>query len=240
MWVPKVRLRVPWDQAEAWQRDEQMLDACWDASFEARDTVEFDAAWFILSDCHQDQGVLVDYATNDGTVVRVDGIEHLAALLDLSVDELHGESLSFVNRHGSYIAPWSVLLRLARRTAAVRPEPVLSAIAAEEAELQQGMVSGRTVDSLLKKGDSYYEPPSVCAARLREREPLFTKVREWCGQTATERFDEISGLREEVIRLRGLVERAAHDLEAAGRPYDARRLYKAIGVTPTKTTRKRR
>ena len=71
---------------------------------------------------------------------------------------------------------------------------------------------------------SGYVPAERCAEYLREREPVFAQVREWCGQPAVERFDEVGALRAEVRRLRELVIRAAERLEAAGHSQLAKRL----------------
>jgi hypothetical protein len=56
---------------------------------------------------------------------------------------------------------------------------------------------------------------------LVEEEPIFALIREWCGQEAVEEFDQVHELREEVDRLRGLVEDIARWLRDAGHPVKA-------------------
>ncbi len=76
--------------------------------------------------------------------------------------------------------------------------------------------------------DEYYHTPAHCSDQLRERQPLFALIREWCGREVTEQFDEIAGLRAEVMRLRGLLERVATQLKDSGHPHWARQLRKEL------------
>lgn len=87
-------------------------------------------------------------------------------------------------------------------------------VAKEEEELRQHAVHGEYFDH----GQSFsgYIPGERCLERLREREPVFALVREWCGAAAIERFDELVALREEVRRLRELITREAERLDASG------------------------
>lgn len=240
LWVPKVRLRVPWSEADAWLRDERLLDACWDVSFQAHKTVEHRATWFAIGACRTDDGPVLDYETWDGTVIHVEGVDRVAKDLGLDLDELHNEPLSFVNRHGTYVAPWPVLFRIGRRTAEVHPDRVLAVVVEKESELRDGAARGRTVDSLIKKGERVYLPPEHYAAELEEQEPVFALVREWCGRDVVERFGEVAALRAEVARLRKLAAEAARRLEITGNRYEARRLYEQLGLEPTKPSATRR
>lgn len=53
---------------------------------------------------------------------------------------------------------------------------------------------------------------------LREEGPLFSLVREWCGQGAISQFDELRQLGDEVTRLRVLVEKTAQWIRDSGSP----------------------
>lgn len=54
-------------------------------------------------------------------------------------------------------------------------------------------------------------------------------IREWCGSEEAARYDEIAGLRDEIQRLRGLVEKAAKQLKDSHHPHWSRDLLKELG-----------
>ncbi len=58
-------------------------------------------------------------------------------------------------------------------------------------------------------------------ARLEELRPIFALVRGWCGQEACEEFREVTALREDVDRLRGIVKDTAQWLKHCGHPQKA-------------------
>jgi len=55
-------------------------------------------------------------------------------------------------------------------------------------------------------------------------------VRDWCGQPARERYDELLALREEVVRLGLLVESAVTALRDVGADDPADRIEKELGI----------
>jgi len=157
--------------------------------------------------------------------VRIENIEEVASDLHMDASALLVEPFAFVDRFGVYFAPWSVAYTLVRRVATVFAQQVLAEVGKEERELQEGTHGGRTV----RFGrDEYYHTPAHCSDQLRERQPLFALIREWCGREVTEQFDEIAGLRAEVMRLRGLLERVATQLKDSGHPHWARQLRKEL------------
>jgi hypothetical protein len=145
--------------------------------------------------------------------------EEAAEWLGVSLDSLLAEPLAFIDRAGEYYAPAEVGHRLAKLIAQNFPEEPLARVAKEKEELQEQAVHGRDFD----EGPSWsgYIPPERCSDYLREREPVFALVREWCDRPAVDRFDELVALRKEVRRLRELVTRAAERLEADGHPQQA-------------------
>jgi len=78
---------------------------------------------------------------------------------------------------------------------------VLRDIAEEETELREAAVRGRSFDHGSWSG---HIPAEKCAEELYERQPVFALVREWCGQPAVDRFDEVAALRVEISGSRGL------------------------------------
>lgn len=114
------------------------------------------------------------------------------------------------------------------------PERVLAKLKEEEDEIRDRAVRGWVIDWGPQRGkdkeqpQSTYVPPERCVERLREREPVWALVREWCGAPNVEQFDEAVALRKAVSSLRGLVLDAAKVFEDRGDRYQARRLRKAL------------
>jgi hypothetical protein len=67
---------------------------------------------------------------------------------------------------------------------------------------------------------------------VRELEPIHALIRRWCGQEASEEFDQVLALREEVARLRTLVQEIARWLNHYGHPVKAGLLRKELGKIP--------
>lgn len=229
MWVPQVRLRVPWVQAEAWLDDERRFSAVWQASRDAYDSLEFQAAQLILFEYPRPDGILPGFGPHEGAIVQIADLSTVAADLGMDADELLREPLAYVDREGTYVGPWPVTYRLARRVAEVYSDRVVEAVSKEERKLQDGATHGRTIDPVLKSSAPYYVPAACWAKELRERQPLLDLVREWCGRASVERFNEVEALRAEVIRLRHLVQDAADKLEQAGQSRPARQLLNKLG-----------
>ncbi len=64
---------------------------------------------------------------------------------------------------------------------------------------------------------------------MRELEPVHALIRRWCGQEASEEFDQVLTLQEEVDRLRTLVQEIARWLNHNGHPMKAGLLRKELG-----------
>lgn len=232
VWVPTVRLRVLWEEVDAWLDDERRFTAAREASLDALDTVEHRAVWSVLYAYPRPDGILLDLDRSEGATVQIEDLDAVAADLGLDTAALRAAPLAFVDRSGTYVAPWPVALRLGRRVAGVYTEQVLRSIAKDEAELQDKAIHG-TVDDF-RDGASLRVAPERYAERLQSIEaPAFALARQWCGLDAVARFDEAQALREEVVRLRALLRRAITELEEAGRPSIARRLRSQLGVAAT-------
>jgi hypothetical protein len=53
-------------------------------------------------------------------------------------------------------------------------------------------------------GDFFFEP-EFCAEHAAKHEPIFARVREWCGSDDRLEFDEVVALRAEIERLTEIV-----------------------------------
>lgn len=213
-WVPQVRLRVPWSDVDAWLRDERLSAEARAASHEPVKTPARWAAWLVCLAYPGPGDFYITYPDEPQPIIEIQEIASVAAAVQLNPEELLPEPGAFIDRAGTYIAPWLTALRVARRVAETVPEEVLSKVREEERTLQREAIHGRPFD--YGRGLSGFVPPSVCATWLQEREPAFALVREWCGAEVVAHFDEIEILRAEVVRLRELVEEAAKRLEDEG------------------------
>jgi hypothetical protein len=144
----------------------------------------------------------------------------------MDADELIREPLAYIDRHGTFIAPWPLTYRLARQVAEVYAPDVLAYVAREEHKLRDQAVHGDTVE--WSRTESFWVPPERYAENLHKREPVFALVREWCGHNEVEHFDEIQSLRAEVARLRELLLSAVKKLDEAGRHHLARRIEREL------------
>ena len=236
LWVPRVRLRVPWNETESWLRDEDKLEAARRASEGAQGAVWYDAADLVFSAYPRPDGILLGWPSGGGTVCITEPAA-VAADLELSAESLPSDALRFIDRNGEFYGPASVAEPLARLVVERFPEEVLAAVATEERELQDEALHGKAFDV----GPwATHIPAEKCAEQLRKRQPVFDLVRAWCGRERAERFDELAALRSEVRRLRELVIRAAESLEGAGRPQLASKLKRQVEVAPAPPGQPRR
>ena len=221
-WVPKLRLRVPWDETEAWLQDERALDAVSQASRAASSTTAYQAADVVFAAYPRPDGIMLDWPCGTDSVC-IEDVVAVVEDLGTSVERLLQRSLAFLDRKGIYHAPAAAAEDLARLVIAKYAEAVLSAVFKEEDELQTEAVHGRVY------GDDVWSPrvpPEECAKQLRDRQPVFELVREWCGERSVERFDELAAMRIEVERLRKLVLEAGEKFGDRGHPQLAARFKK--------------
>jgi hypothetical protein len=133
-----------------------------------------------------------------------------------------------VDHFGWYKAPFRPALKVAKYCCLRFTHETLGFIKKDEDELRQELVSGN-----LDPSNSWWVDSArhreYAEERLRELEPVHALIREWCGQEASEEFDEVLALREEVDRLRNLVRETAWWLKYNGHPVKAGLLRKELG-----------
>jgi hypothetical protein len=100
-------------------------------------------------------------------------------------------------------------------------------IQAEEDAQRESIISGYYISPFWKNSE-YEVDPARAEKRLREEQPVYALVREWCGVETVAEFDQVRDLRGEVERLRGLVKSTASWLREAGHPQKAARLLKEL------------
>jgi hypothetical protein len=201
MWTPTVRLRVPWDDVEAWHRDELAMDVASEASHQFKGTLEYEAAETVFYALHLPHGIVVNSPRNG--ILNIGQPEAAAGDLGVDLDTLMAFPCAFIDRHGEYYASAEKAGEVARLLCARYEQEVLAAIADEAKELRLRAVHGA-------QNEYGVQPVDKAIAWLRKREPVLALVHAWCGDNALERFDELMSLRIEVDALRTLIMETAN------------------------------
>lgn len=229
LWVPKRRLEVLWDKAAAYLLDEIHLAEVATASRASRPAEEeIEAAWLVFYAYPRPDGILMEWRGSPAIgSVEISEFDAVCLELGLNGDHLLGAPTAFVDRGGTFHAPWSVTRELALRVAERYAPHVLEHVAEEEKELQNRCIHGE-YSTLFRKDKEIHIPPESYLPELRKMEPVFALARRWCGERESSRFDEAVRLRGEIDRLRTQLERAARDLEALGHPRAAQNYRNAL------------
>lgn len=213
-WISQVRLVVPWDEAEDCLKDERSLLAAITASGNAsRETAEYRAVEevFFAIPRDMDRG----YIGIESRVLTIEDFERTARKLELPTAEYLAEPHAFVSRFGNYTAPFSVAVRLAQHCCRRFPRKVLLYITPEEDAQRESLVTGYYVDP--HSEDNEYDVDRGKAEEfLRKTERSYALIREWCGVAAVAEYDQVTSLRAEVDRLRGVIGTTAQYLEGIG------------------------
>jgi len=231
-WVPKIRLLAPWEEAEALLEGERRMLEAVEVSEEAADEVTWEAASEVfgilsrLSDPSEE--VILGYKAVEEDLVVIQNLEAASRRLGLDYEEMLAEPYTFVDRSGWYKAPFQTAVKVAKHCCRRFPQEVLSSIKKDEDELRQELVSGNITPREFWWIDSTRHR-EYAEERLRELEPIHALIREWCGQEASEEFDQVLALREEVDRLRNLVQETAWWLKHNGHPVKAGLLRRGLG-----------
>jgi hypothetical protein len=224
-WVPPVRLKVLWSEAAEYEADEARTAAVGNASALVRDSPEWIAAEYLFEEYVDPE--IADVSTGWPGVARVRNVPGLAVLCGgVPEDVLTGDDLSYHRQDGLWV-PWRVTELLCRGLVGEHAREVLDYVHAEEAKADREAILGHTY---YQRGSMSYIRPETCAAVDATYRPARAVLREWAGAPARDQFAELVALREEVLRLGGLVESAAAQLHRAGAVEGARQLEADLGI----------
>lgn len=225
-WVPPSRLKVLWDNIGTWQEREDRWSAAIDASCHIRDEPEEHAAIMVFEKVIDREVAHFGYNRTAG-IVLIRDLPALATMLAWPECELTSQPLTFTDNDGVIIAPWDTMLKVATRAAELNADTLLRYVAKSEDEDRNEAIYGKTYG---RGKDSWYVPPEICADTAERHRPIHDLIRQWCGEPAQERLDELTALRAEVARLGCLVETAIAELRRANAEAAAARLESDLGV----------
>jgi polyhydroxyalkanoate synthesis regulator phasin len=226
-WVPQLRLVAPWEEAKALLEDERRSEAAMKASEDTYRTVPWLAVqmvfWAVPLEA---DSVGIGYRAAERELLVIRDLEEIAPRMGLRAEELLAQPHAYVDRLGNYKAPWGVALRVAKHCCKRFSQDVLRYVKREEDELREQIATGRYVSRFSDR--EFGIDRSYAEESLREQEPIFALIRGWCGQEAVEEFDQVAALREEVDRLRAMVEDIARWLRFSGHPVKAALVLKQL------------
>lgn len=220
-WVPPSRLKVLWEDVDGWRLNEQRWSGVRKACDYVRDSPE-DNALMMVRDYLPDWDLGTTHYNDDGIMIIPD-VAAIAADLDLDSDFISGDPVSFVDDEGDLIVPWRITRVIMERLVRKYADIVLPKVEAAEQKARKdnrwGYVSG-----------GCFIDAETCAEVDKEYAPARELIRQWCGADAQERYDELTALRVEVVRLGNLVERAISAVRTAGNLREADALERELGI----------
>ncbi|MFH9712881.1 hypothetical protein ACH4MW_36960 [Streptomyces luteogriseus] len=227
-WVPSARLRVRWQQKDAWLAREQQWRELTKDSPDDEDPAF--RAVTILFDEHLWDG-LVSFGVNyrDRGLLYIDDVPALAALLQVPEGFFDTDPRAFTGADGALTAPWPTTVQVARLLAHTQAEHLVNLLDEHERQERQAAIYGRYYRGRGKNPGTYISP-EICAEVDRDSKPARDLLREWCGTDAVESFEELKALRDEVLRIGKLMEQAIGCLRQTGQTKAAARFERELGV----------
>lgn len=184
-WVPPARLKVPWDDVDAFVARERRWRAVIDAS--AVGETDHLAASVVFDKLIDRTIASLGYNATAG-VVTIHDVDRLAALLELDPADLQAEPTAF-NEDRSLIAPWVTTQGIASRAAQRQADVILRYVEQEEEDACREAIYGR--DYPRRRGESWHVEAEICTQTDDEYgKPVRQVLRGWCGTDAA--IDETS------------------------------------------------
>jgi hypothetical protein len=226
-WVPPSRLKVLWADLDAWRAREDRWDAVATASVGIDGTPELWAAETVFEVVAGEDVLSMGYREHAG-VLCISDASKAADLLGTDPSIFLSDALAFVDEDGTIVVPWNITVVLARDAAPTHANAVLREIAERERRAAHHAIYGEVMGT--GRARPWYISPKVCAEVDARQVPTYALIRQWCGDDAVDRFDELAALRTELLRFGQLVERAISALEEAGLSKVAASMKRELGV----------
>lgn len=237
-WVPPGRLKVPWEEASEFMASEARWERV-DTHPGLNDTPEeyaIEEVFKLLID-----GALAEPFYSRPGVTSISDVRGLAAYLEVDEGLLRAAPESFEEEE-CLIVPWATTEMIVRTACRLHPEPVLHKVDKDEANAQKDATHGRWAHDTRRTLEWFIEPGE---AATRDRDfafgaPCREVLRHWCGNEAVARQDELKALREEVVRLDGLMSEAIREVRSAGLGEKATDLERRFGIPVAEARSSRR
>lgn len=157
-WVSRTQLVVPWEEASKFARDDENWQTIIEQSPETRGKVEFDAARLVIEVAQLKRLIKL----RQGGICEITDPEKIAKILGLAPDTLLHEPLSFVDRLGNLITPWSATLLLIQGVARQFSDEIFQATQRRHEALKDRYDrSWQCNDNDLVRGPSYPTGPRM-------------------------------------------------------------------------------
>ena len=219
-WVFRRMLKVPWDQGEALLEHERLWESARNWGEPITDN-ELTAAQIILDET-------IDAAIAGPYSYGLLAVHDRSALEELVQIPLPGpQSPGAFEENGIQYLPWPAMRDVALVQARALPQVLLEYVERAAVELAESDSRFRQLTAL----DGFPRPLGLDQSREfdEERRRYLNQIRQWCGEEALGKWDEILYLRGDNARLAGLMNEALMVLEKAGRERDAKRLRRQLG-----------
>ncbi|MFG1997598.1 hypothetical protein ACGFNU_00440 [Spirillospora sp. NPDC048911] len=220
-WAGGEQLPALWGEAQKVVQDDAHLAAAVEESKHVHGSPEWEAAKLVFLMIRPKGRIYMLHTKVDAGVVQIKDLCKVALWLRLDEHELLEAEGAFVDRYGTYMAPWPVTLRIARRAAELQADVVLEEIL-------------RRLDSERKYLDQRYSwERGRGEKKVARLEAVARLLHEWCGEESLERYDELEALRAEVQRLGLVAEKAIAALRQNGHRAIAAAIERDLGVRTT-------
>src|SRR5882757_9695793 len=114
-WVSRAQLVVSWSHMEEFLVEDRRWAAIMNESQDVRGSREFEAVKLVFEHVQPKNRLRIRHTKADAGVLEVADLDDLAQWLKLDAHDLRNEPLAFVDRSGTYVAPWSTTCLIARR-----------------------------------------------------------------------------------------------------------------------------
>lgn len=150
-------------------------------------------------------------------LIIIEDFEKTVCKLELDREALLETPYAFVDRNGDYKAPFAVGENLAKIFCLRYPEQILRAISLKEAKWHKEVLE--IAEPLRQQAlNSFYD----------QYRAAFSLIRERCGKEKAAEINHINILRNEIRRLRKMVESTADWLKSSGHHVKAKNLLKQL------------
>ena len=191
-WVFRRMLKVPWDQGKALLEHERLWEAArkWGKPIASS---ELSAAEIVVDETI-DSAVAGPHSYGLLAVHDRSALEHL---VQIPLPDPH--SPGAFEEDGTEYLPWPTMLEVALVQARATPQVLLEYVERAAVELAESDSQFRQLNAR----DGFPRPLGLDQAREfdEERRRYLNQIRQWCGQEALDKWDEVWHLRGEVERL---------------------------------------